>query len=265
MGRTSRLVSALAFLVLLPSFATNPNCRCIDPPSDMPVTIHTTLTTVDIGRDYHGDLEDTFDAGELVFIIETVPLGSCSHCAQTFVKYLPGFDIQSMLNADGNLQVPINAVVCSMTECWPPSPVAFTATLFEDDYDSDIHDIVRRLVRNSADGQPIPALSADVAGRGWSLLLPGAWLSRLNNEIRGGKDVIARVATWRRSLPTDDGTSYRGFPNEVETTLIYGRTDTREGYIYWQLHHDYDYPAGKCTDEPGESPTGDRGSSEGTD
>jgi len=255
MRRTSRIVCFLALSVLLPSLAANPDCRCIDPPSDMPVTINTTLTTVDIGRDYYDDLEDTFDDGELVFIIETVPLGSCSHCAQTFIKYLPGFDIDSFSDADHGLCIPINEVIYSITECWPPSRVAFTATLFEDDYDSDsdIHDILRNLVRTTAEGQPIPALSSDAVSAGWSYRLSGAWLSRLNQAIAGGKDVIGRVTTWRRSFPTDDGTSYRGLPDEVEITLVYGRTNTTQGYIYWQLHHDYDYPPGSCTGESGEA------------
>jgi hypothetical protein len=246
----SRIAAVLVVLVLLPSVSTSPDCRCIDPPTDMTVTLHTTLTTVDIGRDHYDDLEDSLDTGELVFIIETVPLGACSHCARTFVKYLTGFDIEAREDEYGNLSVPINAVIYSITECWPPSRVSFTATLFEDDYSSyaEVHDIVRRLAANSADGVPIPELSEEDARSGWTLLLSGAWLTRLSSAIEGGKDVIGRVTTWQRSFPTEQG-PHRNFPDEIENTLIYGRTDRAGGTILWQLHHDYGYPPGRCTGE----------------
>jgi hypothetical protein len=240
---------SVALLMLLPSFATSPDCRCIDPPTNMTVTLHTTLTTVDIGRDHYGDLEDSLDTGELVFILETVPRGACSHCARTFVKYLPQFEVESYQDEHGNLSVPINAVIYSITECWPPSRVSFTATLFEDDYSSysEVHDIVRRLAENSADGEPIAELPEDDARNGWTLLLSGAWLTRLNNAIEGGKDVIGRVTTWQRSFPTEQG-PHRDLPTEIENTLLYGRADRPGGPILWQLHHDYGYPSGSCTD-----------------
>jgi hypothetical protein len=266
MRKIPRVAFIVGIIVISAAYAGNPECRCIDPPSELSVTIHTTLTAVDIGEDFWGDLEDSVGAGELVLIIETVPLGKCAHCAQTYIRYLPRFEIQTYLDAYNNLEIPINAIIYSIAECWPPSRVAFTATLFEDDYDSDsdVLNVVRGLAPRTVDGGVVPALSADVVSAGWSFLLSGAWLSRLNNAITGGKDVIARVTTWQRSFATEDGTPNRNLPREYENTLSYGREDLPENYVWWQLHHGYGYPAGKCTAASVDTSSSGSTSSEGT-
>jgi hypothetical protein len=130
---------------------------------------------------------------EMVLVLQVTYLGSCPNCAVTYVKYLPGLDVDS----DKPLTVTIDEVVFTLAECWPPSPISVRAAIWEDDMTGSdaVWELVQKVSRGgvtvqSGDPKQHPA-------EPWSVGLAGAFFDQLRARLNCcGNDVVMPPTRW---------------------------------------------------------------------
>jgi hypothetical protein len=156
--------------------------KCYDPPTN-PWIRHTLTLSQILFQKEREPFKALVESGreELVLVLQVTYLGSCPGLSRTLVKYLPGLDVESDTRATA-VTIAIDAVVWQLAECWPPSPIAVRAVLWEEDmYDDDTWKIVRDVGRGAItvqSGKP-----ERTPAEPWTVSLAGAFFDKLLQRI----------------------------------------------------------------------------------